>query len=255
MSIAKGKKTAILGPNGAGKTTLFLHFNGILRPKRGKIFYDGKEVCYRRAEIAELRKNVGIVFQNPDVQLFLADLYQEISFGPINLGYSEDEVKEKVESAMRCTGILELRDKPVHHLSYGQKKSVSIADVLAMEPEVVILDEPTAYLDPRHVSQITAIFDVLVSEGKTVILSTHDLDFAYSWADYIYVMDKGKIVAKGDPVTVFSSAGRDPDLFRMPLILEVYSILRENGIACDAAVPRNAKELKKYIKLALGLKC
>lgn len=249
MLIEKGKKIAVLGPNGAGKTTLFLHFNGILKPKSGKILYKGEEINYSHSELVKLRKNVGIVFQNPDIQLFSASVYQEISFGPMNLGYPENIVKEKVENAMKKAKIMDLKDKPTHFLSYGQKKSVSIADIIVMEPEVIILDEPTVYLDPKHVQEIMVFFDRLVEEGKTIILSTHDVDFAYSWADYIYVMKNGKVVAKGEPTVVFTNAKElDWNDLRKPMLLEIYEILKEKGIINGSSIPKNIEELKKCIK-------
>ncbi|MDP9749829.1 energy-coupling factor ABC transporter ATP-binding protein [Thermoanaerobacter pentosaceus] len=249
MSIEEGKKIAVLGPNGAGKTTLFLHFNGILKPKSGKILYKGEEINYSHSELVKLRKNVGIVFQNPDIQLFSASVYQEISFGPMNLGYPENIVKEKVENAMKETRIIGLKDKPTHFLSYGQKKSVSIADIIVMEPEVIILDEPTVYLDPKHVQEIMGLFDKLVEKGKTIILSTHDVDFAYSWADYIYVMKNGKVVAKGEPTVVFANAKElDRSDLKKPMLLEIYEILKEKGIISGSNIPKNIEELKKYIK-------
>jgi cobalt/nickel transport system ATP-binding protein len=249
MSIEEGKKIAVLGPNGAGKTTLFLHFNGILKPKSGKILYKGEEINYRHSELVKLRKNVGIVFQNPDIQLFSASVYQEISFGPMNLGYPENIVKEKVENAMKETRIIGLKDKPTHFLSYGQKKSVSIADIIVMEPEVIILDEPTVYLDPKHVQEIMGLFGKLVEKGKTIILSTHDVDFAYSWADYIYVMKNGKVVAKGEPTVVFANAKElDRSDLKKPMLLEIYEILKEKGIISGSNIPKNIEELKKYIK-------
>ncbi|MDI3501867.1 MAG: cobalt/nickel transport system ATP-binding protein [Thermoanaerobacter sp.] len=249
ISIEKGKKTAVLGPNGVGKTTLFLHFNGILKPKSGKILYNGEEIKYNRTELTKLRKNVGIVFQNPDIQLFSASVYQEISFGPMNLGYPENIVKEKVEKAMKQMRIIDLKDKPTHFLSYGQKKSVSIADIIAMEPEVIILDEPTVYLDPKHVQEIMGLFDKLAEEEKTIILSTHDVDFAYPWADYIYVMRKGKVVAKGEPAVVFTNEKElDWSDLRKPMLLEIYEILKEKGIMNGSNIPKNIEELKKCIK-------
>jgi len=249
MSIEEGKKIAVLGPNGAGKTTLFLHFNGILKPKSGKILYKGEEINYSHSELVKLRKNVGIVFQNPDIQLFSASVYQEISFGLMNLGYPENIVKEKVKNAMKETRIIDLKDKPTHFLSYGQKKSVSIADIIVMEPEVIILDEPTVYLDPKHVQEVMGLFDKLVEEGKTIILSTHDVDFAYSWADYIYVMKNGKVVAKGEPTVVFANAKElDCSDLRKPMLLEIYEILKEKGIINGSNIPKNIEELKKCIK-------
>ncbi|TCW32083.1 cobalt/nickel transport system ATP-binding protein [Thermohydrogenium kirishiense] len=249
MLIEKGKKIAVLGPNGAGKTTLFLHFNGILKPKSGKILYNKEEIKYNRSELTKLRKNVGIVFQNPDIQLFSASVYQEISFGPMNLDIPENVVKEKVEKVMKQMKIIDVKDKPTHFLSYGQKKSVSIADILVMEPEVIILDEPTVYLDPNHVHQIMSVFDRLIEEGKTIILSTHDVDFAYSWADYIYVMKNGKVVAKGEPEVIFTNVKELgwSDL-RKPMLLEIYEILKEKGIIDGNNIPKNIEELKKYIK-------
>ena len=159
VRIPRGKKLALLGANGAGKSTLFLHFNGILQPKSGKILYNGTEVRYDRKSLLDLRKNVGIVFQDPDSQLFSASVYQEISFGPLNMGWPEKIVMERVEKAMISTGVSELRDKPTHMLSYGQKKRVTIADILVMEPQVLICDEPTAWLDPKYTKIMMQLFN------------------------------------------------------------------------------------------------
>jgi cobalt transport protein ATP-binding subunit len=165
LSIPGGKKAAFLGPNGAGKTTLFLHFNGILRPQRGKIYFSGEGVRYHHAALLELRKRVGIIFQDPETQLFSASVRQEISFGPLNLGLSREEVGERVEKAMAATGTLPLQDRPTHFLSYGQKKRVAIADILAMQPQVLICDEPTACLDIKHAGQIMKLFDEINRSG------------------------------------------------------------------------------------------
>nr|WP_279625612.1 ATP-binding cassette domain-containing protein [Thermoanaerobacter wiegelii] len=167
----------------------------------------------------------------------------------MNLGYPENIVKEKVEKAMKETRIIDLKDKPTHFLSYGQKKSVSIADIIVMEPEVIILDEPTVYLDPKHVQEIMGLFDKLVEEGKTLILSTHDVDFAYSWADYIYVIKNGKVVAKGEPAVVFTNAKElDWSDLRRSMLLEIYEILKEKGVIDESNIPKNMEELKKCIK-------
>lgn len=243
MAIEKRGKIAVLGSNGAGKSTLFLHFNGILRPKRGKVFYKGEEIRYTRSFLAELRKNVGIVFQDPDTQLFAGSVFQEVSFGPMNLNLPLPEVKRRVEEALKSTGIEELKSKPTHFLSYGQKKRVSIADVLSMEPEVIIFDEPTAYLDPKHKEKLLEIFERLHEEGKQVILSTHDVDLAYSWADYVFVMKDGIVVGSGTPGEVFQNDEllEEADL-RRPLLLEVYAALRQKGLLSEK-LPRNVNEL------------
>ncbi|KXS47841.1 MAG: cobalt/nickel transport system ATP-binding protein, partial [Halanaerobium sp. T82-1] len=187
LSIEKGKKIAILGANGAGKSTLFLHLNGILKPKQGNIKFRGKKISYKKKELQNLRKNIGIVFQDPDMQLFSSSVFQEISFGPLNLGLSEIQTRERVDEAMQIMEITDIKDKPTHLLSYGQKKRISIADILAMKPELIIFDEPTVWLDPKHSKEILGFINQINKKGTTVILSTHDVDLAYQWADYIYI--------------------------------------------------------------------
>ena|GEM_PF-5638 len=206
IAIPDGRKVAFIGPNGAGKTTLFLHFNGLMRPDRGQVYFAGQEVRYSHKALLELRKKVGIVFQDPDTQLFSASVRQEISFGPLNLGLPREEVLERVNRAMADTGILDLQDKPTHFLSYGQKKRVTIADILAMQPQVLICDEPTAWLDNKHAEQIMGLLSASNRGGTTVIISTHDVDLAYSWADYIFVMKDGGVIGEGAPGDVFGNS-------------------------------------------------
>lgn len=173
----QGKITGILGANGAGKSTLFLNLNGVLTPKEGTVTVNGKPAVYDRKGIREIRRQVGIVFQDPDDQLFSADVYRDISFGGVNLGLPEEEVRRRVEAAMERTGVSALRDKPTHALSFGQKKRVAIAGVLVMEPSVMILDEPTAGLDPQGVSDIMHLLTELRDGlGMTILIATHDMD-------------------------------------------------------------------------------
>lgn len=247
LKIPKGQKTAILGSNGAGKSTLFLHFNGILKPKSGTVRFNGKDVSYDRKPLLELRKNVGIVFQDPDSQLFSASVYQEISFGPLNLGLAEKTVRDRVEQAMTATGINDLKDRPTHMLSYGQKKRVTIADILAMEPQVLICDEPTAWLDPKHAKQTIQLFNEISQNGTTVILSTHDVDLAYSWADYVFIMSAGRVIGEGTPDKVFSDdiLIRKADLDR-PWLVDVYDLFIKKGcLSKKTPLPRNKEELFK----------
>ncbi|WP_066638326.1 energy-coupling factor ABC transporter ATP-binding protein [Desulfolucanica intricata] len=245
IGIEKGKKVAVLGSNGAGKSTLFLHFNGILKPTKGSIRYNGKDISYKHKHLMELRKNVGIVFQDPDTQLFSASVLQEISFGPLNLGLSKEEVLKRVNEAMRAAEIVDLKDKPTHFLSYGQKKRVSIADILAMEPEVIIFDEPTAWLDPKLSLQIMELFNKLNKDGITVVLSTHDIDLAYSWADYIIVMEQGQVVEEGFPESIFLNEEllHNSGLER-PFIIEMYlELVRKGWLTANKPVPRTKEEL------------
>lgn len=229
LRIPKGMTTAVLGHNGAGKSTLFLNLNGILKPSGGEVFYKNSLLDYSRKCLKELRKSVGIVFQDPDSQLFSASVFQDISFGPINLGLPEPVVRQRVEYAMERTGLLHLKDKAAHSLSYGQKKRVAIAGVLAMEPEIIILDEPTAGLDPNGVSEIMKLVRELQKElGLTVILSTHDIDMVPLYCDYAYLMDQGKVMLEGTPKEVFDHTELLRKLnLRLPRIGHLMEILKK----------------------------
>lgn len=245
LKIKKGEKLAILGSNGAGKSTLFLHLNGIQRPNTGEIKYRGQTISYDKKALMELRKQVGIVFQDPDSQIFSASVWQDISFGPMNLELSEDLVIERVKQAMMDTETSEFRDKPTHMLSYGQKKRISIAGVLAMEPEVIIFDEPTAWLDPRHAREFMVLLEKLSQEGKTIIISTHDVDLAYSWSDRIAIMYSGEVIADGEPAAIF----RQPEIINradlvLPWMLEMHHELVQKGwLHSSAPLPKKREDL------------
>jgi cobalt/nickel transport system ATP-binding protein len=244
LSIPEGRKIAFLGPNGAGKTTLFLHFNGLMKPDRGKVYISGQEVRYDHESLLDVRKKVGIVFQDPDTQLFSSSVMQEISFGPLNLGLPRDVVIERVNKAMEDTGIADLKDKPTHFLSYGQKKRVAIADILAMQPQVLICDEPTAWLDVKHSRQVMKILDDVNSKGVTVIVSTHDVDLAYSWAEYIFVMKGGRMIAEGTPQEIFDDREllQEAELAR-PVLVDLYAELTARGWLEPGPWPKDFDEL------------
>lgn len=228
LAIKRGQTTAILGSNGAGKSTLSLAFNGILKPSSGLILFNGKPLDYSQKRLKELRKSVGIVFQDPDNQLFSASVYQDISFGVVNMKLPEAEARKRVDAAMTRTGISHLKDKPTHCLSFGQKKRVAIAGVLAMEPEVLVLDEPTAGLDPLGVSEIMKLLKETQRElGISVVISTHDIDIVPLYCDCAYVMNEGKIILEGTPKEVFSEkeAIRSVHL-RLPRIGHLMEILK-----------------------------
>ncbi|GAB6153587.1 ATP-binding cassette domain-containing protein [Desulfosporosinus burensis] len=249
LHVQKGEKLAILGSNGAGKSTLFMQFNGIYRPNSGSIKYQGQDISYKNKALIELRKKVGIVFQDPDSQLFSASVYQDISFGPLNLGLAEEEVKERVKQALTDTETTDLEDKPTHLLSYGQKKRVSIAGVLAMEPEVIIFDEPTAGLDPRHSQEFMQLLERLSIEGKMIILSTHDVDLAYSWSNRLVIMSSGEIIAQGAPGELFLR----PELIEradlaLPWLIEMHCGLVEKGwLPPSTPLPKTREDLLRSI--------
>jgi cobalt/nickel transport system ATP-binding protein len=254
ITIKKGKVTALLGGNGAGKSTLFLNLNGILKPSSGEILYQGKVIDYSRKGLKSLRKAIGLVFQDPDTQLFSASVYQDVSFGPINLGLEEEEIRYRVRRALERTGMFELQHKPTHCLSFGQKKRVAIAGILAMEPEVVILDEPTAGLDPMGVSEIMKLLTEMKEQmGISIIIATHDIDIVPLYCDDVYVMDKGKIILKGTPKQIFKEAEilRSVHL-RLPRVAHLMEILQKEDKFEFEDSAATISEARKLLKRYLG---
>ncbi|MDF2676579.1 MAG: putative enzyme [Bacillota bacterium] len=204
IDLSKGKKIGIVGSNGAGKSTLFMNFLGLLKPTKGKIHYKENELKYDKNTLSDLRKNVGIVFQDPDKQIFFSNVYDDIAFALKNLKYNDEEIKKRVESAMFKTNICDLKNKPVHFLSYGQKKNVSIAGTVAMDQKLIFFDEPTAGLDYSSRENIKNILnDLTENENKTIVVSSHDMNFIYEMCDYIYVLNKGNILDDGETQEIF----------------------------------------------------
>lgn len=250
LQFFKGEKVVIMGANGSGKSTLFLNLMGVLKPKEGVILLHGKPISYSRAGLTELRSRVGIVFQDPDNQLFSASVFQEISFGPMNLGWEEAKVKEAVEQVIEMLAITSFQEKPTHFLSGGQKKQVSIADIIVMNPEVIIMDEPTAALDPKHSQLVENLIQMLCERGITVLISTHDVDYALEWADRVILFENGQTVQIGTPQEVF----RDMSLLtrthqRQPKVMRIFDTLVKTGVLSDALpIPRTIKELQNYLE-------
>jgi cobalt/nickel transport system ATP-binding protein len=250
LELPRGRKTAILGANGSGKSTLFLHLDGILKPQRGRVLLGGQPVGYDRAALNDLRRRVGLVFQDPDSQLFAASVRQDISFGPINLGLDEEAVRARVEQAIRDTQTEDLVERPTHLLSYGQKKRVAIAGVLAMEPEVLVADEPTAGLDPEATARLVALLDRLYAGGRTIVISTHDVELALAWADHVLVLRRGELLGAGRPEAVFADAVLLQEARLVtPIALDAFLRLRARGLLGAAArPPRTAAELAAVIE-------
>ncbi|MRS12023.1 MAG: ABC transporter ATP-binding protein [Actinobacteria bacterium] len=188
----EGKSLALLGPNGAGKSTLLLHLNGILRPSSGSVRVSGREVA--DDTVRDVRRDVGLVFQDPDDQLFMTTLYEDVAFGPRNMGMSAAETDELVHRALHDVGLEDAASRPGHHLSFGQRKRAALATVLVMRPKLLVLDEPTANLDPRARRHMVAL---LQSLGTTALMATHDMDIAWELCSDAAVLDGGRIVAVG----------------------------------------------------------
>jgi cobalt/nickel transport system ATP-binding protein len=231
----RNARIAVIGSNGAGKSTLFKHFNGIFKPTSGSILVRGEPIT--RQNSREIRKFVGIVFQNPDDQIFSPTVEQDIAFGPTNLGLDPETIHHRVYEALRVVGIEHLAGRVPHHLSGGEKKRVAIAGVIAMEPEVLVLDEPNAGLDPRGVADLNRFINSLSSKyGMTVIFSTHDVALVPEIADYIYVMDKGRIVASGTVDEIFVQ----PEMLQsvrldVPVLPKLLKTLKDNGVEVSMA--------------------
>ena len=194
----KGEVTVLLGRNGAGKSTLLMHLNGLLRPQKGEVFVDGVKVRYDRGSLRELRRKVGFVFQNPDDQIVAPTVWQDVAFGPRNLGLSEEEVEECVREALRAVGLEGYETRLCNGLSGGEKKRVSIAGVLAMGPDYIIMDEPTAGLDGPGLRNMVELVEELKNRSKTLIISTHDLDFALEVGDRFVILSGGRVVYEGE---------------------------------------------------------
>lgn len=248
VNIYEGEKIAVLGSNGSGKSTFFLNVDGVLTPENGKIIYRGTVIS--KKNLNELRKNIGIVFQDADNQIIASTVRAEVAFGPMNLKLPKEEVLKRVDEALAYMNISEFKDRPPHYLSGGEKKRVSIADIIAMKSEIIIFDEPTAALDPLNAMMLEEVLVKLGSEGKTMLISTHDVDFAYRWAERVLVFCEGKIIADGTPLEIFQNKEvlKQANL-KEPTLLEVYELLVEKHLLEDTkAYPKSTKEFKKVIE-------
>ncbi|MBA2427051.1 MAG: ABC transporter ATP-binding protein [Actinobacteria bacterium] len=192
LSLDRGERVALLGPNGAGKTTLALHLNGVLIPQRGDVSVGGLEV--KKKNLKEIRRRVGIVFQDPDDQLFMPNVAADVAFGPANMGMVGDELDVCVGEALEAVGMSAYADRPPHHLSFGQRRRVSLATVLAMRPEILVLDEPTSNLDPAGRRELAEILETLEA---TMLIVTHDLPYALELCPRSVVMNHGAVIGDG----------------------------------------------------------
>lgn len=248
VRIGRGRKVAFMGGNGSGKSTFFLCLNGILRPDEGRVLIDGEPVSYTRKGLLDVRKKVGIVFQEPDNQLFSASVFQEISFGILNLGVDEETARREVERVIRELEITPFQNRPAHALSGGQKKQVAIADILVMHPEIMILDEPASALDAAHTKKVHELIRGLTEQGITVLMSLHDIDYAWAWADEIVLMHEGKVMKQGTPREVCEDeeALKKAGLAR-PGVLRIYEKLKGRGMLLGDQIPGSMDELAEML--------
>lgn len=255
IKIEEGEFTLVTGPSGCGKTTLCRCFNGLIPhfyqgELKGRLATTGLEVAEH--PIFELAKHVGLVFQNPENQLFALSVEKDVAFGLENLGIPREDMRRRVDEAMKMTGIYDLRDRPPHELSGGQQQRVAIASVLAMRPEVIILDEPTSFLDPLSAKKIFEVIDNLNSSlGITVILVEHRLDLTAKYATHIIVMDEGRVVQDGNPREVLRSQEAHLIGIGVPKATRLYELLKKDGINLNDTIPLSSEELAAQLKEAL----
>ncbi|CAL9341794.1 energy-coupling factor ABC transporter ATP-binding protein [Streptomyces sp. enrichment culture] len=244
FAVPEGRSLAVLGRNGSGKTTLLRLLSGGLRCASGRLRVAGEDVAYDRKGLTRLRTTVQLVVQDPDDQLFAASVGQDVSFGPMNLGLPEDEVRARVRAALEALDIVALEDRPTHLLSYGQRKRAAIAGAVAMRPRVLILDEPTAGLDPHGQERLLAALDGLRASGTTVVMATHDVDLALRWADDAAVLTPDGL-RTGPVARLLADAELlDAARLRRPWAMAVARLLRSRGLLGeDETVPRTPEEL------------
>ncbi|MGQ9506960.1 MAG: energy-coupling factor ABC transporter ATP-binding protein [Candidatus Bathycorpusculaceae bacterium] len=255
IKIEKGEFALITGPSGCGKTTLCRCFNGLIPhfyqgELKGEITVAGLNVL--KNPIYEIAKHVGLVFQNPENQLFALSVEKDVAFGLENLGVSREEMRKRVDWALNLTGIYDLRERAPHELSGGQQQRVAIASILAMQPEVMVLDEPTSFLDPLSAKKIfEVIYELNKKFGITVVLVEHRLDLTARYADHIMVMDDGKVVLDGEPREILSSEEARLIGIGIPKATRLFHILRKDGIKLGNTIPLSSEEMAELLKEAL----
>lgn len=245
LSTNNGAITMVIGENGAGKTTLFKNILGLLKREKGDIIVDGEELRYDKKSLLNYRKNVTMVFQDPDNQIFYSNVFDDTAFTLRNLGYDEETVKERVDNALRSANAYELKEMPVHFLSYGQKKRVAIASAIALGAQYILMDEPTAGLDPVSIGILKKTIGSIAKESS-LLISTHDMEFCYEMADYIYVVKDAKIIKEGSKYEIF----KDEDVIKranqeLPLCVRVANAL---GVDFFDNNDQMIEELKAYAK-------
>jgi len=231
LTIPPGKRVALLGANGSGKSTLLRILDGLIFPETGSVAFCGEALSEEHLQDAgfarQFRRRVGLVFQNPDIQIFSPTVFDEVAFGPLQLEWPKQKVRAEVEQMLEAMKIAHLRDRSPHHLSTGEKKRVTLASVLVLDPEVLLLDEPTAALDPKSASQMIDFLIGLRGGAKTVVATTHDLDILEDVADYCFVIQTGRVVAQGAPAEVL----RETALLEQTNLIHAHRHLHPSGEA------------------------
>ena len=255
LEIQEGEFFGLIGQTGSGKSTLIQHLNGLLKPTRGSVEVDGQNLWERGTNLKAIRQKVGLVFQYPEHQLFEETVFADVAFGPRNMGLPEEEVKERVEEALAMVGLDgEIADRSPFELSGGQKRRVAIAGVLAMRPKYLILDEPTAGLDPMGRQEILGEISALQQQGVTVVLVSHNMEEVARLASRLAVMHDGRLIAQGTPAEVFSKGELLEEVgLALPQIAQLMHRLRERGLDIPVDI-YTVEEAREAILRVLGPK-
>jgi len=247
FDVQHGEFTGILGSNGSGKTTLLKAMDGVIKDYEGKVLLDGKDIC--KLSPREIYRKVGLVFQNPDDQLFAHTVFEDVAFGPRNMGFADNEVAERVRSALQSVDMEESAAKSIHNLSFGQKKRICIAGLLAMGHEILLLDEPTAGLDPMGEYRMMELLTRLNREnGVTIVMATHSVDLVPLFLHRLHILGKGSIVRGGTPEEVLTAPAEMADVkLRLPHIAElIYRLKHEDKVPFDR-IPLTIGEARREI--------
>ena len=247
LDVARGEFCGILGANGSGKTTLLRIMDGLIKEYAGKVLLDGEDI--RKLHPRDIYRKVGLVFQNPDDQLFAQTVYEDVAFGPRNMGFAEDEVRRRVESALASVEMVELSGKNIHNLSFGQKKRACIAGLLAMGHEVLLLDEPTAGLDPMGEYRMMELLTRLNrDQGVTIVMATHSVDLVPLFLHRLHILSRGRLVRGGTPEEVFTApAEMESVKLRLPRIAELIHRLKHDDNLPFGRIPLTIGEARREI--------
>jgi len=254
LDVAKGEFCGILGSNGSGKTTLLKVMDGLIKEYSGKVLLDGADV--KKLHPRDIYRKVGLVFQNPDDQLFAHTVFEDVAFGPRNMGFAEDEVKERVEAALAGVEMAEYGGKGIHNLSFGQKKRVCIAGLLAMGHEILLLDEPTAGLDPMGEYRMMEILTRLNREKEvTIVMATHSVDLVPLFLHRLHILSRGRIVRGGTPEEVFTATAEMENVkLRLPHIAELIYRLKHEDNLPFGRIPLTIGEARREVVEMMGKK-
>ncbi len=248
LTIPSGKKSVLIGHNGCGKSTLLCLADGLYKPDRGTISWKTKPLVYNSRSLNQWRQRIGLGFQDPEKQLVAGTVAEDISYGLCNLQLPTTVIEKRLHQTLVDFALQDIADKPLHHLSLGQKRRVALAGVMTLQPELLLLDEPTAYLDGRQTRNLLQELDRIHTQGTTIVMATHNLDLAYSWADLVFVLHEGQLVLSGQTDEIFAHRTIIEQLqLDIPMLLEIWESIPAHLRCSQISPPKTISELKSCL--------